>query len=317
MAVLTVTAITGAHPYADKFPMLGDAELAELAESIKSNGLRNPIVVTPEGLILDGRNRYAACQQIGIDPLVVVYDGEDLAEYVIDCNSSRRHMSTGARAMATALVLAADGRRNDGRWKRGSVDIGESPNIETWRDSLKRCGVILDHAPDLAEPVVSGTLPLDAAYKKAVEIRDAERQKLEEQERLDAEEADAQRFIEDRAPDLAARVDGTDLQTYAEALALWERRNREEAQRIAAEKAKEEREQREYDQTMTDLYTGIAKALDTLGGYGGRDSLDKLMAAYSPKYLNPVQYARVYEPENVRNVGKFAHMLLDWMEANQ
>ena len=51
--------ITGVHPYADKFPMLPEPELAELAESIRANGLRNPIVLTPDGLILDGRNRAA------------------------------------------------------------------------------------------------------------------------------------------------------------------------------------------------------------------------------------------------------------------
>ena len=45
--------ITGVHPYADKFPMLPEPELAELAESIRANGLRNPIVLTPDGLILE------------------------------------------------------------------------------------------------------------------------------------------------------------------------------------------------------------------------------------------------------------------------
>ena len=94
--------IRGVHPYAEKFPMLGEAELAELAESIAENGLRNPIVLTPDGLILDGRNRSAACERAGVSPTTIVYEGDDLAEYVIDCNSSRRHMSTGARAMATA-----------------------------------------------------------------------------------------------------------------------------------------------------------------------------------------------------------------------
>ena len=51
------TAITGVHPYADKFPMLPESELQELAESILQNGLRQPIVLTEDGLILDGRNR--------------------------------------------------------------------------------------------------------------------------------------------------------------------------------------------------------------------------------------------------------------------
>ena len=71
--------ITGVHPYADKFPMLSDAELGELAESIAENGLRSPIVLTPDGLILDGRNRAAACERAGVAPATIVYEGDDLA----------------------------------------------------------------------------------------------------------------------------------------------------------------------------------------------------------------------------------------------
>lgn len=124
-----MTAIQGVHPYADKFPMLPDAELEELAESIKQNGQRQPIVLTEDGLIIDGRNRAKACEMVNVEPEVTVYEGDDLAEYVIDSNTSRRHMSTGARAMATALVLSDDGRRENGRWKRGSVlGIHESVN---------------------------------------------------------------------------------------------------------------------------------------------------------------------------------------------
>ena len=164
-----------AHPYADKFPMLSEPELAELAESIRANGLRNPVVVTEDGLILDGRNRAAACERIGVEPETVVYDGDDLAEYVIDCNVTRRNMSTGARAMSTALVLAADGRREGGRWQRGSVAITESGNSDSqWRQRLSEAGVVLDFKPDLADAVVAGDMALDAAFRQADEIRRSE-----------------------------------------------------------------------------------------------------------------------------------------------
>lgn len=67
-------------------------------------------------------------------------------------------MSTGARAMETALVLDADGRRGNGRWKRGSV-LGndESVNSIAWAQRLKECGLILDHAPALAQEVLTET----------------------------------------------------------------------------------------------------------------------------------------------------------------
>lgn len=72
--------VTGVHPYADKFPMLPENELVELTESIRANGLRQPVVVTSDGLILDGRNRATACARAGVQLATVVYEGDDLAE---------------------------------------------------------------------------------------------------------------------------------------------------------------------------------------------------------------------------------------------
>jgi ParB-like nuclease domain len=49
------------HPAADLFPMLGKAELQELALDIKKRGLHEPISRDKAGVIYDGRNRLAAC----------------------------------------------------------------------------------------------------------------------------------------------------------------------------------------------------------------------------------------------------------------
>ena len=144
-----MTAITGVHPYAEKFPMLPADELDELTASIAANGLRQPVVITPDGLVLDGRNRWAACRALGLEPEVAIYEGDDLAEYVIDCNTTRRHMTTGQRAMASALVLADDGRRENGRWKRGSTEGISDIRNSTHREALSQAGVILDYAPSL------------------------------------------------------------------------------------------------------------------------------------------------------------------------
>ena len=55
------------HPLAELFPMIEGAEFGGLVEDIKANGLRQPICLH-EGKILDGRNRYLACEAAGVQP---------------------------------------------------------------------------------------------------------------------------------------------------------------------------------------------------------------------------------------------------------
>lgn len=185
--------VTGIHPYADKFPMLPPEEHAELRESIRTNGQRNPIITDRDGLIIDGRNRFKACEDLSISPVISVYEGDDIAEYVIDCNVTRRNMSTGARAMATALVLADDGRRENGRWAYGHLNSNDLGN--SMAEYIRQCGVVIDFKPDLAEQVVAGAVTLNDAFGQAKAVKDsAERDKImaREQAKREKEEAAAE-----------------------------------------------------------------------------------------------------------------------------
>lgn len=257
--------ITGIHPYADKFPMLPPAEHEELRESIRANGLRNPVVVDRDGLIIDGRNRYKACQDLGIEPDVIVYDGDDIAEYVIDCNVTRRNMSTGARAMATALVLADDGRRENGRWMRGSVDIGTSANSESsWQSRIKECGVVLDFKPDLAEKVVSGDVALKDAFEQAKAIKDSvDRDKIMAREQVKREKEEAAEEAERNARIIADLTQaGADY--YLEQIesgamkpvsadAAYRAEHKKELDRLAAERRNDEEQARMVCRTIEGL----------------------------------------------------------------
>lgn len=184
--------VDGVHPFADQFPMLLPAEMDELVESIKANGLRNPIVLTrleDRVLILDGRNRFAACQRAEVAPAFVFYEGDDLAQYVIDTNTTRRNLTTGQRAMATALVMRANGQwdKENHRWSnpggRGHKGDGHPSGLSrnTWREALSQCGVVLEWAEDMAEGVRDGGTPLNTAYTEAVNRKKA---KEKDSERL-------------------------------------------------------------------------------------------------------------------------------------
>jgi ParB-like nuclease domain len=108
-------AVLEVHPVADLFPMLPDDELKDLAADITERGLLQPIVLDTEGRILDGRNRYAACQLAGIEPTFTTYDGDDPEGYALAVNIARREMTKGQKAItyltSTALepeALAAE-----------------------------------------------------------------------------------------------------------------------------------------------------------------------------------------------------------------
>ena len=63
------------HEISNIFPFIEEKELKELSEDIKNNGLKTPVVLY-ENKILDGRNRYKACQLVNIEPTYTEYTGD-------------------------------------------------------------------------------------------------------------------------------------------------------------------------------------------------------------------------------------------------
>jgi site-specific DNA-methyltransferase (adenine-specific) len=85
------------HPAADAFPMMDAARLDELKADIAANGQREPITVC-DGMILDGRNRYRACIELGIEPETRKYSGDPWA-FAWSLNGERRDLEATVRAL--------------------------------------------------------------------------------------------------------------------------------------------------------------------------------------------------------------------------
>jgi len=107
-----------AHPYANEFPMMSDAELGDLAAKIKATRQEVPIVLDQHERVVDGRNRLAACRRAGVGPIVekrIFKTDRDVLDYVTAMNLARRHLSATQRAIiADRLANLKDGQHKSG-----------------------------------------------------------------------------------------------------------------------------------------------------------------------------------------------------------
>lgn len=167
------------HPLCTLFPRMGDFEFAALVEDIKAHGLLSPIV-TYEGMILDGGNRYRACIEAGvpIDPVadMVEYQGgkEGVVSFVLSSNFHRRHLTIGQQA---AIVAACqDWALAD---QRGGDRVSEhfaTLRLATTADRAAASGAgvrtqwmadkVAKSDPELLKEVASGAVSLPDAVRR-------------------------------------------------------------------------------------------------------------------------------------------------------
>lgn len=241
------------HPAADIFPLLAGDEYEALKRDIAENGQLEPITIvepTPpkpgehkcyrydeskcdleygdgvwhcracghnpapiEYEILDGRNRYRACSDLGIEPDVQFFDGDDPVGFVVSLNLHRRHLTESQRAMVAARVA------NLSKSDAARIGHGTTANLQsqTRADAAKLLNVsersvnsakrVQTHAaPELAEAVSAGRVSVSAAADVAELpqeqqreiVAKGEREILEAAKRIRGEKAEKRRQENDR-----------------------------------------------------------------------------------------------------------------------
>ena len=125
-----------AHPAADCFPLMNDAELEALAADISTNGCRVPVSICDD-LILDGRNRALACERAGVPvpwETLPAVGARDASLAVSSLNLQRRHMDESQRALAAAKLA------NLGAGRPPAAGTAEPAQRRTRRPSPARAG---------------------------------------------------------------------------------------------------------------------------------------------------------------------------------
>jgi ParB-like chromosome segregation protein Spo0J len=149
--------------------MLEKPELQELADDIAANGQHHPVIIDDKGLILDGRNRAAACALAQVEPATKVFKGDDAEKlaFVLSVNLHRRHLDTAQRAMvADKLASLKQGEKK----ADSGIPLSQPTQAEVAKmfkvsvDSVKQARKILKTAtPEIVAAVERGELSLNAA----------------------------------------------------------------------------------------------------------------------------------------------------------
>lgn len=169
------------HPLANIFPMMSPAERAETKESMRLNGQRKPIVVLDD-LILDGRNRYELCLELGLEPQTRRYDlsedGPDPLSFVLDENLHRRQLSDGQRAVVAAEIASLRPGDNQHSPNGGTSQAEAAGRLNVSKRAVERATVVRDRgAPAVKAAARAGVLPVATAEALA-SLPEAEQQAI-------------------------------------------------------------------------------------------------------------------------------------------
>jgi len=197
------------HPAAALLPMMLEPELAELARDIEERGQILPII-RHDGVILDGRNRLAACKLAGREPWFEEWDGRGGTPtgFAVSANLPRRHLNETQRAVIGAQALPlfeAEARARQGKRAKpehpATTSVPRGTDVEPAKPraskekpkraaeaaakavgssarSVARAKAVLERKPELVEQLKGAKLTLKQA-EKAIKREEQVRQVLE------------------------------------------------------------------------------------------------------------------------------------------
>ena len=169
-------AVIAFHPAASVFPLMSGEEYEGLIADIHRNGLREPISIL-NGQVIDGRNRYRACREAGVEPRFQESNGHSSpVDFVLSMNLHRRHLTESQRAMVGARLRPlfeeeAKGRKFSGKQVDLSANLHQGRSSESAanlvnvspRSIATATAVLKAGASELVQLVESGKVAVDQA----------------------------------------------------------------------------------------------------------------------------------------------------------
>jgi len=176
--------IKGVHPAADIFPMMSAVELAALAENIREFGQEYAVIIDKQGMLIDGRNRLAACDLAGVPVSIEAWDeSTDPITYVIQLNLLRRQLDVGQKAAVAARIAKAREKGNKHEGAKGRAYEAAAKITGVGHASVQRAAEAMEF-PDLEEQLDAGGANITALANIA---KDRRKQREEEEAAAEAE----------------------------------------------------------------------------------------------------------------------------------
>jgi ParB-like chromosome segregation protein Spo0J len=180
------TAMYENHPLAELFPLMPEQDFGELKADIAEAGKVFIPIVLYEGKVLDGRHRYRACNELGLESPTIEYTGTQPLKHIISLNERRRHLDLGQRAIIAAQVanMSWGGDRRSEQSSPGNFVRQDeaATQMGVSRDSVIRAKAVLDTGDtQLIEDVKTGKTKLKAAANHARQQKFIERYGTEEE----------------------------------------------------------------------------------------------------------------------------------------
>lgn len=183
-------------------PGMTDEEWKDFFTSCKKDGIRQPIDVRDDGVILDGRHRYKAAIKLHMESIKVIYHKltkEQSIEFVRDTAVNRRNLTPVQKAdvmlksediineleqaakkrqaeyhgnqyeESPNVDLATRGAKSKKRKPRTMDQIGSLVGLSG--RSVQRLKKVRKEAPDKYQEVVSGDKPIKTAYKELPSVK--------------------------------------------------------------------------------------------------------------------------------------------------
>ena len=190
------------HPLADIFPLIHGPEFAELKKDIKANGVIEPIWMY-EGKILDGRNRFRACQETGARPEFREYAGDSPAQFVWSLNGPRRHLTAGQKAAVAVDFLPHLEQEAKARMSAGGEGKAKMPDLVQGQSRDKAAEIVGAgaHYVSDAKKIKEANPALFAEIKTGTKTMAQAKREIREEKREERREENRQKVSHSTAPE--------------------------------------------------------------------------------------------------------------------